>query len=50
MGEYSSLAETAVAASLEALTIDPDPSSAAEYQGYYERWLELNEDIGPLLS
>ena len=50
VGEYSSLAESAVAASQGAMTIDPDPSSAAEYQDHYERWLELNEEIGPLLS
>ena len=50
MGEYSSLAESAVAASQEARTSDPDPSAAAEYQDHYERWLELNEGIGPLLG
>ncbi len=50
IGEYSSLAESAVAASQEAPTSDPDPSAAAEYQDHYERWLELNESIGPLLG
>ena len=49
LGEYSSLAESAVAASQGARTSAPDPSTAAEYQDYYELWLEINEGIGPLL-
>ncbi len=49
LGEYSSLAESAVAASQGARTSEPDPSTAAEYQDYYERWLDVHESIGPLL-
>ncbi|MCE2458631.1 MAG: FGGY-family carbohydrate kinase [Dehalococcoidia bacterium] len=50
MGEYSSLAETAAAASQEARTSAPGPAAAAEYQDHYERWLEVHESIGPLLA
>ena len=50
IGDYSSLAESAAAASQGSRTSAPDPSTAAEYQDHYERWLEINEGIGPLLG
>ena len=50
IGEYGSLAESAVAASRDARNLVPDPSGAAEYQDFYKRWHEIHESIGPLLS
>ncbi len=50
IGEFTSLAEAAREASREALALEPDPGPSAEYQDYYERWLEVHESIGPLLG
>ena len=50
LGEYSSLAEAAIALSHHAHTIEPDPAAAAEYQDHYEHWLGVHESIGPLLG
>ena len=48
--EYKSLSEAAAALSQDSRTSVPDTATAIEYQGLYEDWLELNEDIGPLLT
>lgn len=50
LGEYKSLSEAAAAVSQDSHTSVPDDATAIEYQGLYEDWLELNEDIGPLLT
>ena len=50
IGEYKSLSEAAMALSQDSRTSAPDATIAVEYQGLYEDWLELNEDIGPLLT
>ena len=50
LGEYSSLAEAAIALSHHAHTTEPDPAAAAEYQDHYEHWLGVHESIGPLLG
>ena len=50
LGEYKSLSESAMVMSQESRTSVPDEATAFEYQGFYEDWLELNEDIGPLLT
>ncbi len=50
LGEYGSVAEAAEVASQEARTSTPDPLEAADYQDLYDDWLDLNEDIGPLLT
>ena len=50
LGEYKSLSEAATALSQDSHTSVPDAATAIECQGLYEDWLELNEDIGPLLT
>ena len=50
LGEYASLAESAMVMSQDSRTSVPDDQNAVEYQGLYEDWLELNEDIGPMLT
>ena len=39
-GIYSNLSEAVARRDGGILVYDPDPSTAAEYQGHYERWLE----------
>ena len=50
LGEFKSLSESAMAASQDSYTSVADDETAIEYQGLYEDWLELNEEVGPLLT
>ena len=50
IGEYKSLYESAMALSQDSRTSVPDAGATAEYEDYYEHWLEVHESIGPLLG
>lgn len=47
-GEFSSLEEGVCWAGERMGLLEPNPHRAAEYQGYYERWLDLTERLGGL--
>jgi sugar (pentulose or hexulose) kinase len=43
LGDFGSLEEAAVSAADGMETVEPDEIDAADYQGYYERWVEVRE-------
>ena len=50
IGYYDSLTESAMATSHDAMTLEPDPLSKAEYEDHFEHWMEIHEGIGPMLG
>lgn len=50
IGELASLREAADAAGASLRAIDPEPLAAAEYDGHYQRWLDIThglQKVGP---
>ncbi len=45
LGEFSSLEEAASSVRPRMVALKPDPLDSAEYQDYYERWLQMSEEI-----
>ena len=43
LGDFGSLEEAAASAATGMETVEPDELDAADYQGYYERWMEVRE-------
>ena len=43
LGDFGSLEEAATSAADGMETVEPDELDAADYRGYYERWMEVRE-------
>jgi sugar (pentulose or hexulose) kinase len=48
LGWYTSLADGAAAAAASMRPVTPDPGIAFEYDGLYEQWLQIHDQLGDI--